>query len=251
MPPPEPTSSAPAFGPLPLGGTPWIVGTVTEEATFRRLADGESVPCDIVEIRLDQLGTGLTGWQDACRRIGDRVAPVLLTLRHAREGGAWDGPETERRALLRDALPVVQAIDTEISLDGVTDLARTPGRGDAVVIGSFHDFDRTPAAEDLGVVVQTGLQQGADVVKLACFIQDEKDEDRLLALVGQHTGAKLSVVGMGPRGGDTRVRFPCRGSCLTYGYLDRSAAPGQLHAGELRKKLAAACPAYAAAIRGD
>ena len=90
------------------------MGTVTEEATLRRLADGEPVPCDLVEIRLDQVGLQTEGWQDLCRRVAGQVAPVLLTVRHAAEGGAWEGPEEQRQALLREAMRYVHAVDTEI-----------------------------------------------------------------------------------------------------------------------------------------
>ena len=41
-----------------------------------------------------------------------------------------------------------------------------------------------------------------------------------------------------------RTLFPTLGSCLTYGYLDESAAPGQVAASELVEKLALLFPPY-------
>lgn len=247
--PPSATPIPPVIGPFTLGAVPRVVGTVTEASTLRRLAEGEPVPCDIVEVRLDQVGADLSDWQDLCRRVGEHGAPVLLTLRHVTEGGAWDGPEPDRLALLRDASSVVQAVDTEIGQGGIKAVREAFSRGEGAVIGSFHDFERTPGAAELEDVVREGIESGADLLKLACYIHGPGDEERLLALLEQHESLYFSILGMGPLGTATRVRFPSQGSCLTYGYLDRPAAPGQVHAGDLRDRLAAVCRCYAAALR--
>ena len=54
----------------------------------------------------------------------------------------------------------------------------------------------------------------------------------------------LCLIGMGPLGIPTRVTLACEGSCLTYGYADRSAAPGQTPSSTLVRRLRKLCPAY-------
>ena len=240
----------PSIGSLEVGKIPRVVGTVTEEATLRRLAGGEAVPCDIVEVRLDQVGVSMPGGLDLCWAIGESAAPVLLTLRHAEEGGAWRGTEAERIRLLKEALPLVQAVDTEIRQGGLAETVRIAEGEGRLAIGSYHDFERTPDDEILDAVIREGLAQGAHVTKIATFIRGPEDERRMAALLDRYPDRPLSLLGMGPLGTETRVRLPCLGSCLTYGYLDRPAAPGQISAGDLRDRLAAACPAYAAALGG-
>jgi len=55
-------------------------------------------------------------------------------------------------------------------------------------------------------------------------------------LTEKHSGP-ICVIGMGELGVKTRTEFPRRGSCLTYGYFESSAAPGQLPAATLMELL--------------
>jgi 3-dehydroquinate dehydratase len=54
---------------------------------------------------------------------------------------------------------------------------------------------------------------------------------------------------MGALGKQTRTAFPKLGSCLTYGYLDKPAAPGQLAAAALVRRLKKLLPGYNVARR--
>ncbi len=55
----------------------------------------------------------------------------------------------------------------------------------------------------------------------------------LEGLLSDDWSVPLCVIGMGPLGTPTRLSFATAGSCLTYGYLDKPAAPGQWPAKEL------------------
>jgi 3-dehydroquinate dehydratase len=49
---------------------------------------------------------------------------------------------------------------------------------------------------------------------------------------------------MGQAWSETRVEFATLGSCLTYGYLDKPTAPGQMSATELLRRVSStAAPA--------
>jgi len=56
----------------------------------------------------------------------------------------------------------------------------------------------------------------------------------------------LCVIGMGRAWSETRIEFATLGSCLTYGYLDKPAAPGQISAAELVRRLRRALAARGA-----
>jgi 3-dehydroquinate dehydratase-1 len=71
------------------------------------------------------------------------------------------------------------------------------------------------------------------------------DEDTLRSLLGRKWKRPLCIIGMGTAWTHTRASFPLLGSCLTYGYLDKPAAPGQIAVADLtrrlREEMAAGC----------
>jgi 3-dehydroquinate dehydratase-1 len=240
------------LGDLDLRACPRVVGTVTRFETLTRLATAPmnssgrapETGCDIVELRLDHVGADAEGWQGACADLAAAGIPLILTLRHATEGGRWDGSNAERLDLLAPALGNVAALDVEILRDAVPPTVETAARTGTLVIGSYHHFERTPSTDELEVLVNRGRDQGADIVKLATWIREPDDVVRLRRLVDDFSDTLICVLGMGPLGAESRVTLPVAGSCLTYGFLDESAAPGQIAAPDLRTRLQAACPSY-------
>ena len=218
-----------------LRAAPAVVGVVSQARSLDVLAQYGSTECDWVEVRLDQFLAEAPRWLAACRRIEDHGLPVLLTLRHRAEGGAWTGPAAERLALYEEALLTVSAVDLEISRNEIPGLVEAARAAGALVIGSFHDFHGTPSAAALAGIVREGLTQGADIVKIATLIGTTKDEMRLESLM--EASDPLAIIGMGPEGPRTRVSFPRAGSLLTYGFLDQGVAPGQVAARDLKRQL--------------
>jgi 3-dehydroquinate dehydratase-1 len=243
---PQPT--APSIGPLPIGRVPWIVGTVSDPDDLARLASGSDPHCDIVELRLDCLGLRTPGWERAGRRLAGRV-PVIVTLRHEAEGGKWTGPEEGRLQVLEQVLPWAQAVDTEIRQKGLAATVRRARSRETTVIGSFHDFRHTPGEAELRDLLRLAEREGADVAKFAVRIKQAQDVEQLGTVLGWPGRVPRCLLGIGPMGSEARIALAARGSCLTYGYIGRSAAAGQLPVAELREKLAACCPAYREALR--
>ncbi len=219
-----------------LGRTPRIVGCVATAAALRRVARTLPADCDWVEVRLDLIGPDLADWVDRCAALRRQGMPVLLTIRHAREGGAWRGSEADRLALYRAGLPAVSAVDMEIGSPGLAELAQAASARRVRVVGSFHDFNKTPSMEKLLGLEARGRRLGADVVKIAAQVRGSADLARLFALPAQAQGP-VCVLGMGARGAISRVALPCAGSCLAYGALGRPTAPGQMTCRELARAL--------------
>lgn len=238
-----------ALDSLACGAAPLVVGVISSERTLAHLDPAAKPPFDVAEFRVDLFGVDSAGWlvhAEAFRKAG---IPVLLTLRHKREGGHWYRDEDERGKVYREALPYVSAIDVEIHSDLMIPLARSAREAGRVVIGSYHDFHRTPTEAELDAVIREGFAAGADVVKIAAFAHAPEDLDRLRGRLDVFPDRHLSLLGMGPLGPDSRVHLACAGSCLTYGFVDESSAPGQLSAAKLRERLIAECPAYSALAR--
>jgi 3-dehydroquinate dehydratase-1 len=222
------------LGTLDLRRRPAVVGTVTDLAS---VAPGRPLPCDAVELRLDQIGVGTPGWKDACRRLEQTGMPTILTLRHASEGGAWHGTGADRLAILAPMLPVASGVDVEIRRHEAAGIRAVAGREDLLLIGSYHDFDGMPDDDTLDRVVEEGAAQGADLVKIAARTESDADVERLRGLIDRHPNVPLALVGMGTHGPDSRITLPRAGSHLTYGFLDSAIAPGQVAAESLSRAL--------------
>jgi 3-dehydroquinate dehydratase-1 len=237
-----------ALGPYILGEVPLVVGTVSSPRTIERPLDIAALAMDVVEFRVDLFGPDTPDWLARAGAIEAAGLPVLLTARHAAEGGHWFLGEEERVAVYRSALPYVSAIDVEVGSASFAALAAEARSAGKVVVGSFHDFAGTPDEATLRDVVRRGRAGGADVVKIAALTPTRAEVDRLAALLDSNAAPHLCVLGMGPLGGATRVELARRGSCLTYGFFDEANAPGQLSSQALREQLAGEDARYAALI---
>ena len=216
---------------------PLIIGCVSTAGGLRRCARRRPAFCDMVEVRLDM--TGLCGgdWQTLCGAIQQSGMPVLLTIRSPAEGGHWTGRESERLALYSAGFSSVSAVDLEIRSHAFQLLAKKAHRSGIKVVGSFHDFHRTPELACLQQIVVKGRRLGADVVKIATMVRTSRDLARLFAVPYKVSG-RVCVMGMGSRGMISRVALPGAGSCLAYGALNASTAPGQLPVRRLAWELA-------------
>jgi 3-dehydroquinate dehydratase I len=219
-----------------IGKKPLLVACVATEGDLRRCARRAPGHCDALEVRLDLVGPCGGDWPELCAAAGRRGRPVLLTVRSAREGGAWRGTETERLALYAEGLRRVSAVDAEIGSDLLPDLVAMARRARATVVGSYHDFEKTPPLETLREVEARGRRLGADVVKIAAKVRAPADLATLFALPALADGP-LCVLGMGDLGAIARVALPCAGSCLAYGSLGAPTAPGQLSCRRLASEL--------------
>jgi len=225
------------IGPLPVGARPLVVGVISSPVTIDRLASGFRPACDIAEFRADLFGVDLPDWLIRAGELERTGLPVLFTVRHKSEGGHWYRSEQERVAVYRQTLPYVAAIDVELRAEGLADLVASAHEAGRVVVGSHHDFNRLPEESEILSIIDAGRAQGVDIVKIAALTRTPDDLVRLEAVLRARADAPLCVLGMGACGPESRVRLARAGSCLTYGFVDESVAPGQLSSAELQQRL--------------
>jgi 3-dehydroquinate dehydratase-1 len=226
------------FGKFALGSISRVVGTVSQAETLVRLAAVTNRDCDIVEVRLDLIGSSTPQWVEHARAIEARGLPVVVTIRLAGEGGQWKQPDEARLALFETALRDLTAVDIEFRSPILKEVSARAGRHERALIVSYHDFERTPPIEDLRKVVAAAANFGS-VVKIVTFTKTDEDVGILRTLLHDKSSTPLCVMGMGPLGPQTRVKFPKLGSCLAYGYLDAPVAPNQVPASDLMQRLKA------------
>lgn len=221
------------IGKLSVGRIPRVVGTVISTGSLEKAERLASRAFDLVEIRADRVAGA---WEAGALRLRAAGVPILLTVRSMLEGGAWRGTEAERKRLYLSKVGQVDAVDVEIRSRLMKTVARAARRRGRLVIGSFHDFDGTPSLAVLRRVHWRGRAAGAHLVKIAVRLSGPGDLARLLDLLGENRDP-LCVVAMGPQAAAARIALVRAGSCLTYGYIDRPAAPGQPSCRELAARL--------------
>ena len=108
------------------------------------------------------------------------------------------------------------------------------------VIASRHFFSETPPAEVLRETLTALRDSGADIPKLAVMTKSTEDLLSLLAFSAEwrrNADRPFVLIGMGPHGVLSRISGAEFGSCLSFGVLRESSAPGQLPARELKRIL--------------
>ncbi len=227
--------SATPLGNLQVGTVPCVVGTITSEASLKSFSGKRIEVCDIVEVRLDQIGQ-TEDWLTLSREIESSGTPVILTTRIRSEGGKWPDDDKSRLRVIREGLTYLSAIDVEFKSDLMAQVCMDATAMKKPVIVSFHDFDKTPPFEELKTIAAKAAKPGT-IVKISTMVKNNADIATLQKLLDCGLDFPICIIGMGAFGTKTRVTFPAQGSCLTYGYLDTPSAPGQLSAETLSEQL--------------
>ena len=219
---------------------PLAVGVVADAAALEHLLSLDNAAranlCDLAELRLDQLKMPAEELRAA---LAGNTLPLLLTARHPAEGGHGPEDPKARAAMIEPLLDLAMLIDLELrsaaQMQGTIQKARAAG---VPVVGSFHDFQATPADDVLRGAVNFAQQAGLDAVKIATYLNTQDDLARLMKLAGETHRLRVSAMGMGPWGRVSRLVLAKCGSLLNYGFIGVSNAPGQWPVARLKELLA-------------
>jgi 3-dehydroquinate dehydratase-1 len=188
-------------------------------------ADG----ADILELRFDRIDIKDREASDLARLIKEEIHLPIIGTKRPRE-------KEERGRFFEGVIPFVDAVDLEEEED-VADILKMTKLSRKKVILSHHNYKETPDMDGLKRLLSSMLEKGADIVKLATFVEKREEIVRLLLLTAEWRETPIITIGMGKAGSITRIVAPLFGSCITYGYIDRPQAPGQLSVKTLRKEL--------------
>jgi 3-dehydroquinate dehydratase-1 len=228
----------PLLDSLRLGKCPRVVGTIITPEFLQALnLQPRKLGCDLVELRADGY-PDLPGWVGMGTRIEEFDIPVFATIRLAREGGKWNGLDSDRWPLLETALRKLSGVDVELQSDLAQLVSALAAELNKLCVLSYHNFQETPPRDTLRRLIDQAHAFGA-VGKIAATINSPADLETLRSLLAQPWPLPVCLIGMGPAGRDSRLEFPRLGSCFTYGYLDTPGAPGQFSAAELMSHFAA------------
>jgi 3-dehydroquinate dehydratase I len=214
---------------------PLVVGAAHTQEGLRLAQRLKPEQIDVIEVRVDALLNHLDAVSAALEKI---TLPVLITVRHPKEGGMGGLSVRARRELTLRFLPRADLLDIELrSAAGMRDLIGQAKAAGTRVIISDHHFRRAPSLEAMIERQKSAFRAGADVFKLAALLPGPGEFARLLEFAGRKASGPRALMGMGAFGQVSRLAMARAGSVLNYGYLDKPNAPGQWEARELKALL--------------
>ncbi len=212
-----------------------IVGVIASRAELHRALRMRKPP-GLFELRLDYLMGVLDELE---HQLSMLQAPLIITTRHPREGGANNLSIQQRRESLFRFLPRASYVDVELrsatTFRSLLELAR---RKNVRRIISFHDFKSTPAQHSLLVMARRAEACGADIFKVATRIDKPDQLARMLDFVRKaNVDLPISAMGIGKLGAASRIALARCGSVLNYASIGRSRIEGQMSIERLRAAL--------------
>ena len=209
-------------------------------------AEAEAGPLDLIELRLDTLGTPRR--EDIAEILGSLPASrrerLIATVRRPGEGGRFRGDEADRIRLLGEAGRLGAGyLDLEFEADRESggEAARRVRRAapSARLIASFHDPAGTPPF--LEALPGRMRSMKADVIKIAVHAAGWDDVRRVHALIRDEAarGGRIVGIAMGSSGAALRVIAGSAGAALA-SYAPPTGLPpvagGQLSVSGIRSR---------------
>lgn len=225
-----------------------IVG-VTAEDIINEAKLLKDIPKDLVEWRADWY-EGVFEFEKVKKVLRElreilEETPILFTFRTEKEGGEKSIHEAEYFALNRLAAESGNAdlIDVEIfsEEETVKSIIACAHQNSVKVIASNHDFQKTPAKEEIISRLKKMQEMGADILKIAVMPQTKKDVITLLAateeMVTDYAVQPVVTMSMSGMGLISRLAGEIFGSAITFGAAKKASAPGQIPANDLENVL--------------
>lgn len=219
---------------------------VTEEEILASAKEIAAAKPDIMEWRIDYYEAGIKDNEKliaTAKALRDVVGelPILVTFRTKNEGGVLKLGEDEYLDLVATVVSnrLGDAVDIELFHDEerVKDLVKQAHNYNVVVIMSNHDFEKVPAKDVIEFRLKKMAELGADVPKLACMPHSADDVLTLLSATNNARKAlstPIITMAMADLGKVSRIAGQVFGSCLSFGAVGKTSAPGQLSIEDLR-----------------
>ncbi len=205
----------------------------TREGVIRAIPEASRM-ADLIELRVDYLKE-----PDLRAFLAKGGKPFIVTNRKKDEGGRYNGEETNRLRILREAVDLgTDYVDVEMSTEKSLLEGLLGNKKKSQVILSFHDFQGTPPERELHRLCDRMSRLAADITKIVTWARSWEDNFRVLSIIrcARKRKQKITAFCMGEKGKISRVLSPLMGGVWTYASMDhkRASAPGQLTVGELK-----------------
>ena len=176
----------------------------------------------MIELRLDLMEIDKTTLQ----RFLALPVEAIVTCRPTRKI-----PENQRLTLLLQSISLgARYVDVEIEsgTNFIATVKKSATEHNCKLIVSYHNFEKTPELSELEKIVENCRTAQADIVKIACMVNDERD---ILNIKSLYAKNKIIIaLGMGEKGTITRIKACEWGAPFTYAAAEPDApvAPGMV-----------------------
>ncbi|UQZ46514.1 type I 3-dehydroquinate dehydratase [Bacillus sp. PK3-037] len=169
----------------------------------------------------------------------------LFTFRSHKEGGSKEMDVSSYIALLETAIRTkdIDFIDIELFSGeaNVEALVSLAGENGVYVIMSNHDFQKTPAKDEIISRLRKMQELGAHIPKIAVMPNDAGDLLTLLdatyTMKTKYADRPMITMSMAGTGLVSRLSGEIFGSACTFGAGEEASAPGQIPVSQLRNVL--------------
>lgn len=167
---------------------------------------------------------------------------LIVTIRTETEGGEPNGSRFDYFSVIEELLQQGEAdyIDYEVSRDEkqLAKLCVSYKGSPTKMIGSYHDFEKTPAKEEIVDRLMRAKECGCAAGKLACMPQCREDVEILLNATNEMKEREpdflIITMSMGALGKVTRLYGGLYGSEISFGSAGDGSAPGQISFEEMK-----------------
>lgn len=209
-----------------------------------------NTPAELVEWRIDFF----EGSEEEIVCIVEELKQILaekqliVTLRTEEEGGESNGSRFDYPTCLLEIVKtgVPDYVDVEIRRDTemVKRIIASAKKSSTKVIGSYHDFEKTPMHDEIIATLEEAMKLGADIGKFACMPssdenQGKADAEMLLKatedMKKRYPEYPIITMSMGEHGKVTRLYGGLYGSEVTFGCVGVPSAPGQIELEQMKE----------------
>lgn len=197
----------------------------------------EESHADLIEVRMDGL--------ENTRKLSDLPAstkiPLIATNRLESESGFFSGSEEDKnQTLIQAAKADFDYVDLNLQSPVLKELAEEIRDLGAKPIISYHNFDETVNAKELGNILEKQIASKASVCKIVTTAKKFQDNLEILNFVSANSSkTKLVCFCMGELGKISRLLSPSFGAFFTFASLEQNSqtAPGQMSIQEIKETI--------------
>lgn len=217
------------------------VTELIEEASYL-----QSLEIDLVEWRVDFFEC-VEKIEEVIAALGNvrkilRETPLIFTFRSRKEGGekeiSLDYYFELNKAVVETGL--VDLIDIELFNEEskVREIIELAHNNNMFVIISNHDFEKTPAKEEIISRLKKAQDLGGDLPKIAVMPKSTADVitllDATMTMAEQFAKTPIITMSMAGKGIISRMAGEIFGSSITFASAKKASAPGQIAVEDLR-----------------
>lgn len=216
-------------------GRPAIASAISDSELT--LVNEETLRClDLIELRVDHFKeTSERHIKEIFHKVRYFNRPLIATIRSYNEGGQRFIPDVERLKLFQIVTKFADIVDIEMQSEIFQEVKDLVNLNSKILIASYHNFENTPAYDELTGLVKRCKEKGSDIVKIAAKALDMDDIRVMTRLTLDFCHEGIVTISMGNKGLLSRVFFPIIGSLFTFAFIGSSKAPGQVSVVELRR----------------